>query len=234
MLRFSLDQPLEQGTVLVGGWIVSRAPGRADVPVLPVSEVQLIGRHLLSDVAAATTIALLAGAAPDAIRAAVAGFRGLEHALELVRVVAGITFVNDSKATNVESARRAIESFDGRLVPIIGGKFKGGNLRDLRPALQGRSTAVVAIGEARPVVREALGGHGGGDRGRIDGRSGAGGRSARRRREARCSWRRRARVSTCSATTRNAAGSSSRKWQGSRRSWIGPVSREQSSVGMRD
>jgi UDP-N-acetylmuramoylalanine--D-glutamate ligase len=156
MLRFSLEQPLEQGTVLVGGWIVSRAPGRADVPVLPVSEVQLIGRHLLSDVAAATTIALVAGAAPDAIRAAVAGFRGLEHALELVRVVAGITFVNDSKATNVESARRAIESFDGRLVPIIGGKFKGGNLRDLRPALEGRSPAVIAIGEARPVVREAF------------------------------------------------------------------------------
>ena len=85
-----------------------------------------------------------------------ASFRGLEHALELVRVVAGITFVNDSKATNVESARRAIESFDGRLVPIVGGKFKGGNLRDLRPALQGRSTAVIAIGEARPVVREAF------------------------------------------------------------------------------
>jgi UDP-N-acetylmuramoylalanine--D-glutamate ligase len=74
-----------------------------------------------------------------------------------VKVVAGIQFVNDSKATNVESARRAIESFDGRLVPIIGGRFKGGDLRDLRPALDGRSTAVVAIGEARAAVREALG-----------------------------------------------------------------------------
>jgi UDP-N-acetylmuramoylalanine--D-glutamate ligase len=154
---FSLDRPLEQGTVLADGWIVSRVPGRADVPVLPVTDVQLIGRHLLSDVAAATTVALLAGASPDAIRSAVAGFGGLEHALERVQVVAGIAFVNDSKATNVESARRAIESFDGRLVPIIGGKFKGGDLRDLRPALQGRSTAVVAIGEARPVVREAFG-----------------------------------------------------------------------------
>jgi len=72
-------------------------------------------------------------------------------------LVAGIRFVNDSKATNVESARRAIESFEGRLVPIIGGRFKGGDLRDLRPALAGRSTAVIAIGEARPVVRQALG-----------------------------------------------------------------------------
>jgi UDP-N-acetylmuramoylalanine--D-glutamate ligase len=155
--HFALDQPLADGTVLSDGWIVSRAPGAPDVPVLPVSEVQLIGRHLLSDVAAAATAALLAGAPPDAIRRAVSGFGGLEHALERVAVVAGIQFVNDSKATNVESARRAIESFDGRLVPIIGGRFKGGDLRDLRPALRGRSTAVVAIGEARAAVRQALG-----------------------------------------------------------------------------
>jgi UDP-N-acetylmuramoylalanine--D-glutamate ligase len=149
---FALDQPLAEGTVLSDGWIVSRAEGRPDVPLLPVSDVQLIGRHLLSDVAAAATAALLAGAPPDAIRRAVSGFGGLEHALERVAVVAGIQFVNDSKATNVESARRAIESFEGRLVPII-----GGDLRDLRPALQGRSTAVVAIGEARAAVRQALG-----------------------------------------------------------------------------
>ncbi len=102
------------------------------MPILPVSDVQLIGRHLLSDVAAAATAALLAGAPPDAIRRAVSGFGGLEHALERVAVVAGIQFVNDSKATNVESARRAIESFEGRLVPIIGGRFKGG--RPARPA----------------------------------------------------------------------------------------------------
>jgi UDP-N-acetylmuramoylalanine--D-glutamate ligase len=153
---FSLDRQLPEGTVLVDAWIVSRAAGRSDVPVLPVSEVRLIGRHLLADVAAATSIALLAGAAPEAIRSAVAGFRGLEHALERVGTVAGITFVNDSKATNIESARRAIESFGGGLVPILGGKFKGGDFRDLLPALQGRSRVVVAIGESRPVVREAF------------------------------------------------------------------------------
>jgi len=71
-------------------------------------------------------------------------------------VVGGISYVNDSKATNIESAKRAIESFDGRLVPILGGKYKGGDFRDLRPALQGRCTAVVAIGEARPAVRAAF------------------------------------------------------------------------------
>lgn len=154
---FGLDAVVEEGVVLADGWIVERAPGRADLPLLPVSEVRLLGRHLLADVAAASAIARLAGVGPDAIRRAVADFGGLEHALEPVTVIAGIRFINDSKATNVESARRAIESFEGRLVPILGGRFKGGDLRDLRPALQGRSTAVIAIGEARPNIRQALG-----------------------------------------------------------------------------
>ena len=64
-------------------------------------------------------------------------FRGLEHAMELVARVGGVRFVNDSKATNVESALRSIESFDRGLVPIIGGRFKGGDLRLLREPLRG-------------------------------------------------------------------------------------------------
>ncbi|HEY3382285.1 MAG TPA: UDP-N-acetylmuramoyl-L-alanine--D-glutamate ligase [Vicinamibacterales bacterium] len=154
---FAVERRIEQGTVVNDGWIVDRHPGRDDVPILPVSDVKLIGRHLLTDVVAAVTTARLAGVPPAAIREAVAGFTGLEHALEPVMTVAGIRFVNDSKATNVDAARRGIESFGQRLVPIIGGKFKGGDLRDLRPALKGRSTAVIAIGEARPIIREALG-----------------------------------------------------------------------------
>jgi UDP-N-acetylmuramoylalanine--D-glutamate ligase len=90
--------------------------------------------------------------------AAVESFEGLEHAMELVGEVAGVRFVNDSKATNVEAARRSIETFDAGLVPIIGGRFKGGDLRLLREPLASRAKGVVAIGEARPLVREALAG----------------------------------------------------------------------------
>ncbi len=88
--------------------------------------------------------------------AALDGFHGLEHAMELVANVGGVRFVNDSKATNVESALRSIESFDRDLVAIVGGRFKGGDLRLLREPLRDRGKAVVAIGEARPLVREAL------------------------------------------------------------------------------
>jgi UDP-N-acetylmuramoylalanine--D-glutamate ligase len=68
----------------------------------------------------------------------------------------GVRFVNDSKATNVEAARRSIESFDSGVVAIVGGRFKGGNLGELREPLAARGRAVVAIGEAAPLVRAAL------------------------------------------------------------------------------
>src|SRR5919198_3564978 len=106
---------------------------------------------------AAASVGSIVRAHPAAITRAVETFRGLEHAMEPVAEVGGVRFVNDSKATNVESALRSIESFDRDLVPIIGGRFKGGDLRVLREPLQKRAKAVVAIGEARPLIREAFG-----------------------------------------------------------------------------
>ena len=105
---------------------------------------------------AAATVGALAGATSAALTSAVDSFPGLEHAMELVADVGSVRFVNDSKATNVESALRSIESFDRDLVPIVGGRFKGGDLRLLRDPLKARAKAVVAIGEARPLVRAAL------------------------------------------------------------------------------
>jgi len=97
-----------------------------------------------------------AGASPSAMTAAVETFRGLEHAMELVAEFEGVRFVNDSKATNVEAAVRSVESFQSGVVAIVGGRFKGGDLRQLRTPIGGRGKAVVAIGEARDLVRRAL------------------------------------------------------------------------------
>ena len=97
------------------------------------------GPHLVNDVMAAATVGAIAGAAPAAMTAAVDAFRGLEHAMELVAEIDGVRFVNDSKATNVESALRSIESFDRDLVPIIGGRFKGGDLRLLARTAEARA-----------------------------------------------------------------------------------------------
>jgi UDP-N-acetylmuramoylalanine--D-glutamate ligase len=127
-----------------------------DTPIVPLSSIRLIGRHLVADVMAAATVAQIAGVTHDAVVRAVESFTGLEHALEPVAVVDGIRFINDSKATNVEAAQRAIESFDGGLVVIMGGRFKSGDFSVLREPLRSRGAKVVAIGEATPMIERAL------------------------------------------------------------------------------
>jgi UDP-N-acetylmuramoylalanine--D-glutamate ligase len=154
--EFSLTGRITEG-IVAGPSAISLRSGSSDTPLIPLASVRLLGRHLLDDVMAAASAARLAGVPPAAMVRAVESFKGLEHALEPVGEVAGVRFVNDSKATNVESARRAILSFDQGLVPILGGRFKGGDLRDLEEPLTGRATTVIAIGEARPLIHDALG-----------------------------------------------------------------------------
>jgi UDP-N-acetylmuramoylalanine--D-glutamate ligase len=156
-LLFAVDGSVADGVVVAGDAIVRRSAAGDEV-LVPISAVRLIGRHLLADVAAAAAVAWLAGVDPGAMTRAVEGFTGLEHALEPVTELAGVRFVNDSKATNVEAALRAIQSFGPGLVVILGGKFKGGNFGDLRGALNTRGARVVAIGEAAPLVHEQLDG----------------------------------------------------------------------------
>ena len=127
-----------------------------NTPLVPLSSIRLIGHHLVADVMAAATVAQIAGVPHDAIVRAVESFTGLEHALELVAVVGGVRFVNDSKATNVDAAKRAIESFDRGLVVIMGGRFKSGDLSLLREPLRSRDAKVVAIGEATPLIDRAF------------------------------------------------------------------------------
>jgi UDP-N-acetylmuramoylalanine--D-glutamate ligase len=152
---FSPSGRLDEGFVIDGEWIV-RTATQGSTALIPVSAVELTGAHMLGNVVAAAAVAHTAGVTPQAMTKALAGFRGLAHVMEPAGIVRGIRFVNDSKATNVEAARRSIESFDAGVVALIGGRFKGGDLRELREPLAARGRAVIAIGEAAPLVREAL------------------------------------------------------------------------------
>jgi len=148
--------PLEAGAFFEGdtAWL-RRGPGRE--ALFPVSAIQLPGVHLHGDLLAAAAAAWLMGAGSEAITRAVAAFRGVEHTLERVAEVEGVLFFNDSKATNVAAARKSLEAFAGPVLPIVGGRYKGGDFRDLREAVAGHAKAVFAIGEARERVRQALG-----------------------------------------------------------------------------
>jgi UDP-N-acetylmuramoylalanine--D-glutamate ligase len=157
VLRFARDTRIDEGVTVADGWIVER-DAAGDTKLMHTGDVPLLGPHLLADVLAAAAIARAAGAPASAVAGAVSSFTGLEHAMEPVGEVHGVRFVNDSKATNVDAARHAIESFGPGLVVIMGGRFKGGDLRLLRPALAARQAAVVAIGEAAPLLLDTLDG----------------------------------------------------------------------------
>ena len=156
-VAYSLSGTASDGFVVDGDWVVRRTPTGVD-RFVPLSAVELTGRHMLNNVLAATAVSALAGVTPEAMVTALRGFHGLPHVMEPVGQVGGVRFVNDSKATNVEAARRSIESFERGVVAIVGGRFKGGDFRELREALATRGKAVIAIGEAAALVREALAG----------------------------------------------------------------------------
>jgi UDP-N-acetylmuramoylalanine--D-glutamate ligase len=153
-VMYSLTGATAEGFVVSGDNIVRRTTA-GEERLIPLRAVELTGRHMLNNVLAATAAAHVAGVQRSAMVAALKGFHGLEHVMERAGTVGGVRFINDSKATNIEAALRSIESFEG-VVAILGGRFKGGDFRDLRGVLAGRGRAVIAIGEAANRVREAL------------------------------------------------------------------------------
>jgi UDP-N-acetylmuramoylalanine--D-glutamate ligase len=145
----------EDGAFFEGGLAQLRLDGRRET-LFRRDEVTLPGAHLAGDLLVAAAAARLLGAPADAIARAVRGFRGVEHVLEHVASIDGVDYYDDSKATNVEAARRSLEAFDRPVLVVLGGRYKGGDFADLVPALRQRGRRVLAIGEARARVAAAL------------------------------------------------------------------------------
>ncbi len=114
-----------------------------DEPLIAHEDIRLRGAHNRANAAAAAAICLARGIDRDAVRAGLRTFAGVEHRLEEVAVVDGVLFVNDSKATNVDSTLVALASFDVPVHLILGGVGKGQNFA----ALRGRAAAAYLIGE---------------------------------------------------------------------------------------
>ena len=156
LLPFSMEERSGDGAFFEAGQARLRLDGEMQ-PLFQEASIRLIGRHLAADVLAAGAAARLLGAPCEALERAVRGFSGLEHVLEYVASVGGVDFYNDSKATNVGAAKRALEAFDRPIVAILGGRSKNADFTLLRPAAR-RAKAVIAYGEARDEIQTALAG----------------------------------------------------------------------------
>ncbi|MBI5514124.1 MAG: UDP-N-acetylmuramoyl-L-alanine--D-glutamate ligase [Deltaproteobacteria bacterium] len=131
------------------------APGGARYPL---DLLKIRGTHNVDNAMAAVLAAHLAGARPEPTYAELAAFEGLPHRMQLVLEDRGVVYYDDSKATNVGAAVRALEGVDRPVVLIAGGRDKGGSYEPLVRLLRVKARAVVLLGEAAPLLRAALGG----------------------------------------------------------------------------
>ncbi|MDQ3103572.1 MAG: UDP-N-acetylmuramoyl-L-alanine--D-glutamate ligase, partial [Actinomycetota bacterium] len=117
-------------------------------PLLAAADLPLPGEHNLRNAMAVAAVALAAGIERDAVTAGLRSFAGIPHRLERVAQIDDVTYVNDSKATNVAAASAALSSFAGGIHAILGGSLKGGDFAGLVPVVSERCSACYLIGEA--------------------------------------------------------------------------------------
>ncbi|KAF0125696.1 MAG: UDP-N-acetylmuramoylalanine--D-glutamate ligase [Elusimicrobia bacterium] len=118
----------------------------------------LPGRHNLENAMCAGLMALSCGARPADLRAVFASFKGVEHRLETVRTLRGVTYINDSKATNVDSTVTALRTPGGgkNIWLILGGLDKGAPYAPLRPLVKASVKTILTIGKAAPLIEKEL------------------------------------------------------------------------------
>jgi UDP-N-acetylmuramoylalanine--D-glutamate ligase len=143
--------PQKAGAGVDGEWLTLDG-----VPVLRIGDVPLRGPHNLANVLAATLVADACGIGLQDVRQAVAAFRPVEHRLETIADLDGVLYVNDSKATNVDSAIKAVEAFREPVILIAGGVGKGADFAKLAAVLPGRVRAVITMGIAAAEIESAV------------------------------------------------------------------------------
>lgn len=129
-----------------------------DIDIMPTSEVALVGDHNLENVCAAITATFeYIKGDTEALKKAVRGFHGLEHRLEKVAVIAGVSYYDDSFSTNPDTAMAAIKAFPGDKVIILGGSSKKADFRGLAQVVQdNRVIHALLIGEETESIAAAL------------------------------------------------------------------------------
>lgn len=155
LLPFSTNHPLERGAWVRDGQLAINVGGQG-VDVIPVNQIGIVGEHNIANAMAAALIAAVRSVPVESIRTTLETFRGVEHRLEFVRDLDGVRYVNDSKATNVDSVWYALRSYDRPLIVLIGGRDKGNDYGRLSDLVRKHVKAVVAIGESSKKVMDAF------------------------------------------------------------------------------
>jgi len=152
---YSSANEVAQGIFIRDGHIIFKFKETEEI-LMQTGEVGLPGRHNLNNSLAAALAARVSEIDKESIRESLRKFEGVEHRLELVGIIDGVRYVNDSKATNINSVWYALDSFNMPIVLILGGRDKGNDYRKLNDQISRKVHTIIAIGEARASIREQL------------------------------------------------------------------------------
>ncbi len=153
---FSTKTETEPGAFIREGKLFTRLSGK-ETEIVEVKEIGIKGPHNLSNACAACAICGILGVSAESLRKTLTSFTGVEHRLEPVATVSGVSFINDSKATNVDSVWYALQSVTPPIILIAGGKDKGGDFTRLRELVHKNVKALILLGEAEEIIKTALG-----------------------------------------------------------------------------
>jgi UDP-N-acetylmuramoylalanine--D-glutamate ligase len=162
IVSFGLDPPAPGQYGLTAGadpWLAGPASDPADpsVPLVPAAQLGLRGRHNAANALAALALADAAGIARSGSLSALKGFAGLPHRCALVAEFGGVSWIDDSKGTNVGATLAALHGFAGPLIWLGGGQGKGQDFRALREALRGKARAALLFGQDAERIAQDLG-----------------------------------------------------------------------------
>ena len=143
------------GLFMEGGSIVHMMDGQREE--YPIDAIRLTGLHNMENVMAVIAAARRAGVDKKSLMDTLAAFSGLHHRMETVREFGGVTYIDDSKGTNIGALQMALRGLQGPVVLIAGGVDKGGDYRVLSSLIREKVKAMVLIGEARQKISDALG-----------------------------------------------------------------------------
>ena len=127
-------------------------------PLMPLAALPLEGRHNAANALAALALGTAVGLDSQAMCNALRNFKGLEHRMQKVADIRGITWINDSKATNIGACVAALEGYLDKVILIAGGEAKGADMNELKPVVCAKAKSVVLMGKDAPLIEQALAG----------------------------------------------------------------------------
>ncbi|MBM4169774.1 MAG: UDP-N-acetylmuramoyl-L-alanine--D-glutamate ligase [Ignavibacteria bacterium] len=155
-IPFSARERLNEGAFVERDQLITVLDGKRSA-IINTEEISIKGLHNLYNSMAATVVGQLLGVSAASLRSTLRNFKGVEHRLEFVREVDGVRYINDSKATNVDSVWYALQAFKEPIVLLLGGRDKGNDYTRLASVVADRVKTIIAIGESAAKVESFFG-----------------------------------------------------------------------------